>query len=74
MTGTGTAENPGTLRIPGLAGMKSAGERAATIDSLAEGYGDIFSVNVYLHWVWMLVIAAVIFGIILFLQKRRDIL
>ncbi len=74
MTGTGTAENPGTLQIPGLEGMKTAGERAATINSLADGYGDIFSVNVYLHWVWMLVIAAAIFGIILFLQKRRDIL
>jgi ABC transport system ATP-binding/permease protein len=74
MTGNGTAENPGTLMLPGLAGMKTPGEKAAAIRSLAEGYGSIFDVNVYRHWAYMLVIAGGIFLVVLFLQKRKDIL
>lgn len=74
MTGTGTAEDPGTLMIPGLAGLQSAGEKAAAVKSLTEGYDDIFAVNVYLHWLWMVLIAVVLFGLILLLMKRKDIL
>jgi len=73
-TGIGTAQDPGTLMLPGLEGMKTLGEKAAAIKSLDEGYGDIFNVNVYQHWLFMLVIAAAIFLVVLFLQKRKDIL
>ena len=74
MTGKGTAQDPGTLMLPGLEGMKTPGEKAAAIKSLEEGYGDIFNVNVYRHWAYMLVIAGGIFLVVLFLQKRKDIL
>ena len=73
-TGTGSAADPTGVIIPGIEKMKTVGAKVAAINSITEGYGDIWSVNVYRHWFWMTVIAVGIFAIILVLQKRKDTL
>ncbi len=70
----GDGFDPAKVIIPGIKGMKTMGEKVAALNSVKKAYGDIWDVNVYLHWTWMIVIAAGIFGIILVLQKRKDIL
>jgi ABC-type multidrug transport system ATPase subunit/pSer/pThr/pTyr-binding forkhead associated (FHA) protein len=74
MTGTGSAADPTHLIVPGIKGMKTMAEKVAAVKSLDKAYGAIFDVNVYRDWLWMVLIGVGLFFIILYLQKRRDIL
>jgi hypothetical protein len=57
---------------------KSAHDRAiasaeARIDKINEDFGNTFDVNLKEHWAWLGGISAVLFLLILVVQKRKDV-
>ncbi len=73
-TGAGKAADLSDISMPGFQGLKSLGEKMAMVNNLDTKYGGVFDVNVYQSWLWMAAIIVGLFVIILFLQKRKDIL
>ncbi len=58
------------VSLPGMEGLSTQGLAA----SLQGQYGDIFHVNVGFYWLMSLALAFVLFLIVLYVQKRKDVI
>ena len=73
-TGAGKMADMSDTYLPGIMGLKTVEEKVALVQSLNKQFGAILSVNVAFYWAMALVLIAALFGLIVILQKRKDIL
>ncbi|OFV79900.1 MAG: hypothetical protein A2W26_07755 [Acidobacteria bacterium RBG_16_64_8] len=70
------APNPGMpgVAIPGLEGVFGGGPQPGMSSAIRDQYGDIFQVNLAFYWGMALALSMFLLVVIVFLQKRKDIL
>jgi len=73
-TGAGKAADMSDTFLPGIKGLKTTGEKVALVQALDRQFGAILSVNVAFYWAMCIVLIAALLGLIVVLQKRKDIL
>jgi hypothetical protein len=67
------AETLANCQMPGLGALETEAERALVVTPMIDSFGDVYGANVYEAWAALAVILVVLFGIIVFLQKRKDV-
>ena len=73
-TGAGKAADMSDTFLPGIKGLKTTGEKVAMVQAVERQFGAILSVNVAFYWAMCIVLIVALFGLIIVLQKRKDIL
>jgi hypothetical protein len=61
------------ISLPGMEGLPTLGQQQGLVSSLQNQYGAIFHVNVGLYWLMALLLSFVLFLIVLYVQKRKDV-
>lgn len=62
-----------TCQLPGLFAYETEPERRVVVDPILEKFGGVFGESVYDTWIALGAIIAVIFVILIGLQKRKDV-
>lgn len=70
------APNPGApaIGIEGLEGLTGAGPQVGMSSAILDQYGEIFNVNLPFYWGMAVALSMFLLVVIIFLQKRKDIL
>ena len=73
-TGAGKMADMSDTYLPGIKGLKTVEEKVAVVQALNKQFGAILNVNVAFYWAMCIVLIVALFGLIIVLQKRKDIL
>ena len=73
-TGAGKMADMSDTFLPGIKALKTTGEKVAMVQALNRQFGAILNVNVAFYWGMCIVLIAALLGLIVLLQKRKDIL
>jgi ABC-type multidrug transport system ATPase subunit/pSer/pThr/pTyr-binding forkhead associated (FHA) protein len=73
-TGAGKMADMSDTFLPGIKGLRTTEEKVAMVQALNRQFGAILDVNVAFYWGMCIVLIAALLGLIVLLQKRKDIL
>ena len=73
-TGAGKMADMSDTYLPGIKGLKTVEEKVAVVQALNKQFGAVLNVNVPFYWAMCIVLIVALFGLIIVLQKRKDIL